>query len=179
MANPKRTKASPYLVIRDTREQRGWHFKASEHCLGTTVEKLDTGDYSLDGYQKVLVVERKLSTAEFAINVVQDRFKRALERMAEFQHPFLVCEFTWDDVWSYPKNSGVPRHKWKDLRLSPQFLMRVLTTIPVRYGIHVELVGRLGEQWCSSMFKRVTENVEPEHEPRVPASVGPADCPAA
>ena len=63
----------PYLVIKDTREKQGWDFPQSHSCVGTSIEKLDTGDYTIDGHRDTLCVERKGSVSEFAGNLVQEK----------------------------------------------------------------------------------------------------------
>ncbi len=38
-----------FTVVRDTREQRGWEFPTKGRCLGTVVETMKEGDYTLQG----------------------------------------------------------------------------------------------------------------------------------
>ena len=92
-------KAPAYTVIKDTREQDGYTFEAFTgrytSCKGMIVEKLDTGDYSLEGLEDRLCIERKGRISELAINLGKDkaRFMREIERMKEFEFRFLVLEF--------------------------------------------------------------------------------------
>jgi hypothetical protein len=154
-------KPLPYLVLRDTREQQGWEFPAKAPCLGTELATLKTGDYTLKGYEGVFVVERKFSTGEIAQNIVQDRFERELQRLEEFRFPFLVCEFTLADIISFPANSGIPKFKWRSLRITPQFLMKRLNEFQLRYKTRLTFAGIHGREFVSSLFKRITENVQP------------------
>ena len=159
-ANKKEVR--PYLVLRDTREQRGWDFPEKHPCLGTEEATLKTGDYTLKGYESIFVVERKFSTGEIAQNIVQNRFERELERLEEFRFPFLVCEFTLADIISFPVNSGIPKSKWQSLRITPQFLMKRLNEFQIRYRTRIIFAGIHGREFVSSLLKRITENVRPD-----------------
>lgn len=158
---PKAGETRPYLVLRDTREQTGWDFPAKAPCLGTREATLKTGDYTLEGYEGVLAVERKRSTGEIAANLVEGRFWRELERLDAFAHPYLVCEFTLADVLAFPHESGIPRPRWRSLRVSAQFLLKRLMELQVRHRTRVIFAGVNAREFLSSLFKRITENVAP------------------
>jgi len=112
-----------YKVIRDTREQNGWTFMAGKACEGTISGTLKTGDYSIEGYQDILTLERKGSIAELATNLVEDRFERELERMESFKYAFMILEFSMDDLIKYPKGSGIPSYQMKSVKLNPFFYL--------------------------------------------------------
>ena len=58
-------KAPAYKVIKDTREQDGYTFESFTgrytSCKGMVVKKLDTGDYSLEGLEDRLCIEKRKS----------------------------------------------------------------------------------------------------------------------
>ena len=58
-----------YKVIKDTREQNGWFFTPYEKCSGMEVKTLHTGDYTLEGFEDVVCIERKGCVAEIAMNL--------------------------------------------------------------------------------------------------------------
>jgi DNA excision repair protein ERCC-4 len=79
----------PFTVLRDTREQSPWSFNGiilSKRLwvIRWQLATLATGDYSIDGMQDRLLIERK-SAADFTGSVTGGaaRFKREHERMAE------------------------------------------------------------------------------------------------
>ena len=120
-------------IIVDTREQQPlWTAGAN-----VVVRKLDTGDYSLEGFEDVVCIERKKSVAEVATNIVEARFWREIDRMAEFKHKHLVCNFTIDDILRYPKGSGIPKWRWKYLKVKPKFILSSLSKIQMKYDIEV------------------------------------------
>lgn len=149
--------AQKHQVLRDTREQRGWEFPASANCLGTREETLKTGDYTLAGYEKLLVIERKASTAEWAKNVLEARFERELQRLDGFRWPFIICEFTYEDLKLFPERSGIPKSRWRSLRLSPNFLIKKLDEWQLKYRAKIILAGPLGRERAGGIFKRVIE----------------------
>ena len=67
------SKAPAYKVIKDTREQDGYTFESFTgrytSCKGMVVKKLDTGDYSLEGLEDKLCIERKGRVSELAITI--------------------------------------------------------------------------------------------------------------
>ena len=83
------TKAPPYTVIKDTREQEGHGYTFEKFngrytsCEGMIVQKLDTGDYTLVGLEDKLCIERKGRISELAINLGKDktRFMKEIARM--------------------------------------------------------------------------------------------------
>ena len=58
------SKHDDFTIIIDTREQQPWTF---EHYT-TANRKLDTGDYSVEGLENLLAIERKKSINEIANN---------------------------------------------------------------------------------------------------------------
>lgn len=146
-----------YTVIKDTREQLGWDFQPTKSCTGTVIETLDTGDYSLKGFEQVLRIERKGTTGELASNIVQDRFDKELERLDKFPYPFLILEFDMQDILSFPANSGIPRSVWDKVRISKYFLLAKLMGYHLQYKTKIILSGKHGRDIASSIFKRTLE----------------------
>lgn len=90
----KPTKKKPRIVI-DSREQCGYTewSDAVEVSKGT----LKTGDYSLDGYEYRVSVERK-SVPDFIQSVIQPRFWEEMTRMSKINNRYLLIECNWIDV---------------------------------------------------------------------------------
>lgn len=97
----------PKILI-DTREQSPFEFRG----LATLRRGLKTGDYTLQGYQKLLCVERKSHSDLFGTLARRDnfaRFERELGRMEAFRWAFLVVEDTPEGVvngFSYSNANG-------------------------------------------------------------------------
>ena len=130
---------SKFVVIQDTREKNGWNFDIYDSCIGTLSKGLKTGDYTIEGREDCLIIERKATTAELALNLGKKRmqFEAELERMTFFQHPYIICEFSEDNVREFPKNSTVPVSKWKYLRMNGKFMRKCLHDYEEKYGVKI------------------------------------------
>lgn len=150
-----------YLVARDNREKANfWTFPAGNRCLGTVVQHLKTGDYTLVGYENTFTIERKASAGEFAGWLFQSRAEKELIRMDNFVHPYLLLEFEFEDLVTFPRNSGIPESKWPDLRVTPQFLVKAFHEMQLRHPrLRVAFVGSQALPFCSSLFKRIVDGV--------------------
>lgn len=148
-----------YNVIRDTREKfgHGWDFAAGKNCAGMEVATLPEGDYTLKGYEQEIVVERKGSVSEISMNIFEDRFERELIRLESYTHPFLLMEFTMDDVMNFPKGSGIPTYKWASLKVTPFLILKKLAEFQLRYKTKFIFCGKHGKEVCASLFKRFLE----------------------
>jgi len=122
-----------FKVIIDTREQQPWHFERTiaEH------KKLDTGDYSVEGYEHLLCIERKKSVSEIANNITESRFKDVIERMNSYKYSFLMLEFSLNDIYRYPVGSNVPKHMWSKLKISPGFIIKNLLELQLKNNIKI------------------------------------------
>jgi hypothetical protein len=156
----KKLKASSYVVIRDTREKpgHGWTFDKSATCGGTKVSTLKTGDYTLVGYEDILCVERKGCVREFAMNLLQKRFEAELVRMTKFAVAVVVLEFDFEDIIRWPEGSGIPKYKWRKLKVRSSLLLKKFWDLKIAYpNIQFMFAGYHGKEAVSSLFKRVNE----------------------
>lgn len=153
---PKKKILPRYEVIRDTREQSGWVFAETNDCVGTVVDTLKTGDYSLRGIEHLFTIERKGKCQEFAQNITQDRFERELERMDSFAHPFLFLEFSYADVMNYPYKQGIPPFLCKKIKIKPEFIVSKLFDYNLKYKTKIVLVGTHGKDAAKSLFRKMT-----------------------
>lgn len=146
-----------YTVLKDTREQNGWTFYSSDNCKGTVDYKLPTGDYTIQGFETTLSIERKGTTGEFARNIIEQRFVNELERMRSFKHSFVVLEFNVDDVINFPKGSGIPVSEWSKLKINPWFILKRLMEFELQYPTKIIFAGNRGKEVTASIFKRIVE----------------------
>ena len=148
-----------YTVIRDSQEKKGkgWQFRASANCYGTEIKKIETGDYTLKGYENIFTIERKGRISEWAANMSQPRFTRELERLAQFKHPYILLEFDMKDLMKYPIGSGIPKKKWRYIKMKDSLLLKRTLEITVDYGIPIYFCGNFGQEVAVSLFKRIIE----------------------
>jgi ERCC4-type nuclease len=126
-----------FTIIVDTREQQPWEFE--HHTVAH--KKLDTGDYSIDGLQHLLGIERKKSISEFANNITESRFKDVIMRMSQLKYSFLLLEFDLEDVLIYPIGSTVPKKMWDKIKISPAFLLKHIIELQINHNIKVIFCG--------------------------------------
>ncbi len=159
------SKAPPYTVIKDTREQLGYTFEKFNgrytSCEGMVVRKLDTGDYSLVGLEDKLCIERKGSISELAINLGKDkhRFMDEIKRMKDFAFKFIILEFTLEDVMNFPESSDIPEKKWDSIVVSNEYMLKMLIEFQMYDDIHVIFCGnrKNAKLTINSILKRVNE----------------------
>lgn len=144
-----------FTIIIDTREQKPWEFPY--HV--TANKKLDTGDYSIEGLENIICIERKNSISEIANNIRETRFKDLLERMKSYKHAFILIESDFEDLMHYPIGSDIPKEKWKYIKITPNFILKFLLEISIKYNVHVIFCGNA--KWASktalSIMKRIYE----------------------
>ncbi len=155
LANASNERSEKYEVVKDTREKDGWWFPEDNYCAGTIEKKLDTGDYSLVGLEDKFVVERKKNLAEFAQNITQERFDRELDRLDQFEHPFLVIGCTLQNITEFPANSGLPFYLMKKTRIKPAFIWSKYIEYQVEHKVKIILAGDKGEAITKSLFRKI------------------------
>lgn len=142
-----------YTIIIDTREQQPWSFK--HHSIAS--KKLDAGDYSLEGFENILAIERKKSVCEIANNIVEKRFKDALERLGQLKYSFLLLEFDLENILSYPIGSSLPKRLWDKTKITPTFLLRNILDWELKYNIKVFFCGSSSnaESLAEYIFRKI------------------------
>ena len=84
-------------IIQDTREQDPWRFEGFEGKI--TRAKLDSGDYSVRGFHRELVIERKsLSDYLASITHGRDRFEREMLRLSCLRRACVIIEASRADI---------------------------------------------------------------------------------
>lgn len=151
-----------FTIIVDTREQHPWQFKYHT----TSNQKLDTGDYSIDGFQDILCIERKNGIAELANNMTENRFKDVISRMSQYKHAYILIECNYDQMMNYPIGSDVPKKLWNKIKISPAFIMKFITELSIKHNIHVIFCGcaSWAEKTALSIMKRVYEQQSSENK---------------
>lgn len=131
------TPPKKFKIIRDTREQKGkgWNFKASSNCWGQKIQKLDVGDYTVDGLEDILMIERKTIGDLWGTLGNQTNYKRFLrevDRAKDHKLKFLVIEGNVADVNRGYRYSKVPVEN----------IHAKLISLQVKHNIHVIFAGR-------------------------------------
>ncbi len=125
-----------FIAIADTREQRPLEFD-SPYIENVITKKLDTGDYSIEGLEDVLCIERKNSINEFYLNCTEARFERELKRMEAYKYRFLVLECSLSEVMDVPYSLGLNQKQTAMCKLKPKYILMRISEIQVNNGVHV------------------------------------------
>lgn len=153
--------APPFLVIKDTREQDGYHFSQFNTCAGMIEQKLDTGDYSIKGMEDKICIERKGCVEELAINLGQKKhaFLNEIERMKTFPHKYLVLEFSLEDLLKFPNETRIPLKSKSSVKITGRYMLKCLIEFELYNEVHVLFCGDKHNAFLavSSIFKRINE----------------------
>jgi len=130
---------TPLNIICDTREQLPYDFSkfgAIVHRVG-----LVTGDYSIQGHEHRVAVERKnLNDLIGCLAVGRDRFTRELERARSLECFAVVIEANMEDV---------ARHRYRSA-LAPHAALQSILAFQVRFGCPFIWAGsRKGGEYCT------------------------------
>lgn len=142
-----------FTVIVDTREQKPWRIEK----YATASKKLDTGDYSIDGFEDILAIERKRNVSEIANNITEKRFMDVIERLKNYKYAFILLEFNINNVLTYPIGSNIPQRMWDKIKISPAFIMKNILDWQIKYGINVMFCtsDTIASQTAEFIMKRV------------------------
>lgn len=126
---------SKLTILRDNQEKKGWNF-ASFDC-DVKVVNLNTGDYTIEGFENDLCIERKASTGEIAINlgICRKAFEAEFDRMLTFKHRYLICEFPVNHFWCFPEKSKIPKNVWHKIRMNGKYLYKAITELCEKHNV--------------------------------------------
>lgn len=148
-----------YVIIRDTREKtgHGWFWEPDFDYDGTVVQKLNIGDYTLRGYEKIFSIDRKGCVSEWSNNLISDAFYRELERAKLLNHFWILLEFNMHDLIVFPKWSGIPKRQQKYMKMRGPIILAKTLNLNVSYPqVQVVFCGKAhGKQVAHSIFKRM------------------------
>lgn len=120
-----------FRIVIDSREKEGYSFSCP-----TVRKKLDAGDYSVDGHEQQVAVERK-SLQDFVHTVIHDfdRFAIELAKLAALRCACVVVEADLDDVMR-----GLAGDKLRSV--APRAVLGAALHIAIRHHVPI--------YWCGS-----------------------------
>ncbi len=130
---PRDVVMSPITVAVDTREQAPFTFLGLRAdadqgglplVIPTQTKTLQTGDYSIVGFESAITIERKsLEDAVSTIVVDRDRFDREFQRMLTYKFAAVVIEASWGKLLTPIANR----------RIKPKSITRGIMSLMLRY----------------------------------------------
>lgn len=136
-----------FIIVIDTREQTPFTFSNNDANITIINKTLDTGDYSIKGFEKHICIERK-SKSDFCKSITydRDRFKQELLRMMFFERKYVVVECELSEMLSpiaIKKNIHKPRPGYvrgkvdRYVNIAPNAIKRTVESIMVRYNVPI------------------------------------------
>jgi DNA excision repair protein ERCC-4 len=120
------------IIIQDTREQLPLNFRLSKNVEGIVSKKLDTGDYSIEGYEDKIAIERKSAMDLFGtLGKGHKRFKKELERALEMDYFCILVEESFVSVYEKLFDNA---HRSK---MRGDVIIKICYTLKFKYGIDV------------------------------------------
>ena len=135
--SPCLERLSMLSIIRDTREQMPYFDSPLFETYGVELEiltrKLHAGDYSIEGLEDKILIERKANTGELHGNIGKvkhkERFYRELEKLKEAEEAYILCEWPESNNFTFPQNSGIPLSKMKYIKMSSKYFRKLIHEI--------------------------------------------------
>ncbi len=135
-------------IICDTREQRPFSFTGAQIYEGTsvTVSSLPTGDYSVEGLEAAVAVERKsLPDLVQCLAGSRERFVRELERSRALESFCVIVEAPWE---------ALAKGEYRS-QLRPQAACQSVAAFMARLGVPFWFCGsRAAAEYCCWSFLR-------------------------
>lgn len=132
-------------IIVDTREQQPWDFSIFGYEMVRAT--VNTGDYTIEGHEKLIAIERKKSTGELALNLGKKskQFEAEMERMLQYRFRYIICEFPSERFIEFPKGSTIPPKLWPKVRMNGKFMFSKLMRWCEHYGVEAIFCNNRGE----------------------------------
>lgn len=128
--------ATPFTILIDQRENLPFRFFGiksdanqgyRELAVATKPAHLTTGDYTIEGYQSLVCVERKsLDDIYGTIGQRRELFEAEHDRMAGLSAACVVIEADWDTILNKPPLMS---------KLNPKVIWRTAISWSIRYGV--------------------------------------------
>lgn len=117
------------IIIVDTREGNPFLFESVDPRPEVVRGALKTGDYSLQGLESQVCIERKEIGDLFnSCGQGRDRLEREFQRMKDFQFAALVIESDWQAIYKTPPARS---------QMDPKIILRTLIAWHMRYDVKI------------------------------------------
>lgn len=116
-------------VVVDTREQKPYEF----YGVDVVHTALETGDYSVEGFEEQFAVERKsLNDLANTLGRGRSRFKREVDRAQDFDRFVVVIEASRTEVESYKDAKNCPSYY---SQIHPNSILGTVDSWPAKYPV--------------------------------------------
>ena len=120
---PKIKIPEDFRMIVDTREQKS--IFEPEHWIIN--KALPVGDFSINGFETLITIERKSTDLYSSLGVDRERFTKELEKMKDYKWKGLLIQATEPEIYEEHEFSG----------LHANSVYHSLAAIETKYGLHI------------------------------------------
>ena len=147
------------IFIIDTREQEPYEFDTE--TIEVKRQALDAGDYSLEGFEDQVCIERK-SLSDYVQSVIKqrDRFMKEVKKLSEIPHCCIVVEGNLSDIMGKRYRSGTHPNSVLGATLS----LMIDHKIPVCFCSDRQLAKTFTEMYLKRVYRRLTSDTTEENQ---------------
>jgi DNA excision repair protein ERCC-4 len=138
------------IIVVDTREQFPFRFCSPE--IQIVKKALPAGDYSIDGFETTIAVERK-ELNDYVNTIIRDkdRFKRELLKLQQYQDACIVVEASLQEIMNANYTSAVHSNAVFGATTS----IIVDYKIPVYFASNRQIARKFTEEWLLRWAKKL------------------------
>ena len=134
-------KRAPPAIVVDVREKHPYFFKDTP----TIRRWIPTGDYTLDGFDERIAIERKSPEDAYgSVGQSRDRFEREWGRLSQLEYAAVVIEATPESLYTDP-----PPYS----SMHPNSVISTYLAWSIKYGVPVYFAGNRG--YGAAMTRRL------------------------
>ena len=148
----------PIFII-DTREQEPYEF--DPETVEAKRQALNAGDYSLDGFEDQVCIERK-SLPDYVQSVIKQRvrFMKEVKKLSGITHSCIVVEGNLSDIMGKRYRSGAHPNSVLGATLS----LMIDHKIPVCFCSDRQLAKTFTEMYLKRVYRRLTSDTTEENQ---------------
>lgn len=143
-----------YTIICDTREKQPFWTEKSYKDFDTKIQALEVGDYTIEGCEHLICIERKKGASELYNNFTfgKKRIFAEFDKMDKIPHKYLVIEATYEEVMN-----PLSYRFLKKATIAPQVVLGSLMALSLLHGVHVIYAGNSGRSYTKKIFEKFLE----------------------
>jgi len=147
------------IIIIDTREQEPYEF--DPETVEVKRQALSAGDYSLDGFEDQVSIERK-SLQDYVQSVIKqrDRFLKEVKKLSEIPYSCIVVECDLADIMGKRYRSGVHPNSVLGATLS----LMIDHQVPVCFCSDRQLAKTFVEGYLKRVYRKLRSETTKENE---------------
>ena len=153
--------SAPLKVIYDDREKRPWLFLGKSYEMEK--RRLPVGDYSLEGYEDRVAIEKKFGLAELFTDLegrTRPRFEKFLIKLSKYEVKCIIVEQELSDLYSA---WCVLKSKAPKMQMTPYTIIYWVSKIIIDYGIPIVFVPKIKtdkERFVLGVFEQLQKKVK-------------------